>query len=256
VYQRNDISDVPQVWTLYKEVQGYYENGMRVPDDVTLLWSDDNWGNIRRLPTAKERERSGGAGVYYHFDYVGGPRSYRRINTIPIAKIWEQMNLAYQYNARKIWITNVGDLKPMELPTDFFLKMAWDPTQFSANSLSDYLVSWATQQFGEQYALQIAKLIQGYTRHNGRRKPELLAPDTYSQLAYNEAQRISDELSNLSNTAEEIAKKLGERYQDAFFQLVLHPIQASRNVYELNNSLAKNYLYAQQQRVSTNECAE
>ena len=256
VYQRDDISDVPQVWTLYKEVQGYYENGMRVPDDVTLLWSDDNWGNIRRLPTAKERERSGGAGVYYHFDYVGGPRSYRWMNTVPIAKIWEQMNLAYQYNAREIWITNVGDLKPMELPTDFFLKMAWDPTQFSAESLSDYLVSWAQQQFWQQYAQQIADLVQGYTRHNGRRKPELLAPDTYSQLAYNEAQRISDELINLSNTAEEIAKKLGERYQDAFFQLVLHPIQASRNVYELNNSLAKNYLYAGQQRVTTNQYAE
>jgi len=114
-----DISKVPQDWALYKEVQEYYEKGMRVPDDVTLLWCDDNWGNVRRLPTQEERKRSGGAGIYYHFDYVGDPRSYKWLNTIPIAKVWEQMNLAYHYGADRIWIVNVGDLKPMELPIDF-----------------------------------------------------------------------------------------------------------------------------------------
>ena len=93
---------------LYKEVQEFYEHGMRVPDDVTLLWADDNWGNVRRLPTAEERKRSGGAGIYYHFDMHGGPRSYQWINTNPIAKIWEQMNLAKQYGADRIWIVNVG----------------------------------------------------------------------------------------------------------------------------------------------------
>src|SRR5690606_2677690 len=116
VFDDRDVTEVPQVWALYKEVQGFYERGMRVPDDVILLWCDDNWGNIRRLPTPDERKRSGGAGVYYHFDYVGGPRSYRWINTVPIAKIWEQMNLAYHYDANRIWVVNVGDLKPMEVP--------------------------------------------------------------------------------------------------------------------------------------------
>ncbi len=126
-FGKDKLTDVPQVWALYKEVQGFYERGMRVPDDVILLWCDDNWGNIRRLPTPEERKRVGGAGVYYHFDYVGGPRSYRWINTISIAKIWEQMNLAYEYEANKIWIVNVGDLKPMEYPIEFFLNMAWNP---------------------------------------------------------------------------------------------------------------------------------
>ena len=110
-----DVTKVPQLWALYKEVQGYYDKGMRVPDDVTLLWCDDNWGNIRRLPTPDERKRAGGAGIYYHFDYVGGPRNYKWIDTNPLPKIWEQMNLALDYGANRIWIVNVGDLKPMEL---------------------------------------------------------------------------------------------------------------------------------------------
>ncbi len=121
-----DVTKVPQVWALYKEVQGYYEKGMRVPDDVTLLWSDDNWGDLRRLPTAEERKRPGGAGIYYHFDYVGGPRSYKWLNTNPIPKVQEQMNLALEYGADRLWVVNVGDGKPMEFPIEFFLSYAQD----------------------------------------------------------------------------------------------------------------------------------
>lgn len=117
-------AQTPQLWALYKEVQDYYERGMRVPDDVTLLWCDDNWGNIRRLPLAAERQRAGGAGVYYHLEYVGGPRNYKWINTMPITKVWEQMNLASEYGATRIWIVNIGDLKPLEFPMEFFLTMA------------------------------------------------------------------------------------------------------------------------------------
>src|SRR5574344_512053 len=102
-----DVTKIPQVCALYKEVQDYYERGMRVPDDVTLLWCDDNWGNIRRLPTAAERARSGGAGIYYHFDYVGGPRNYKWLNTKPLTQMWEQMNLAWQHDATRIWVVNV-----------------------------------------------------------------------------------------------------------------------------------------------------
>ena len=107
---------------------------MRVPDDVTLLWCDDNWGNIRRLPTPDERKRSGGAGIYYHFDYVGDPRSYKWLNTIPITKVWEQMNLAYEYGADRIWIVNVGDLKPMEFPIEFFLTLRLGPASLAKRS--------------------------------------------------------------------------------------------------------------------------
>ena len=184
------LQEVPQVWALYKEVQGFYERGMRVPDDVTLLWADDNFGNIRRLPAANERSRSGGAGVYYHFDYVGAPRSYRWINTVPLAKIWQQMSLAWQYQADRIWIVNVGDLKPMELPTDFFLRMAWNPDAFNADNLQQFTRNWAAQQFGApltpEHANTIAQLLQGYTRHNGRRKPEAVEPGTYSIFHYGE----------------------------------------------------------------------
>ena len=125
-----DVTKVPQVWALYKEVQGYYEKGMRVPDDVTLLWSDDNWGDLRRLPTAEERKRSGGAGIYYHFDYVGGPRSYKWLNTNPIPKVQEQMNLALEYGADRLWVVNVGDGKPMEFPIEFFLSYARTPQRW------------------------------------------------------------------------------------------------------------------------------
>jgi len=122
----HDINRIPQLWCLYKEVQDYYKAGMRVPDDVTLLWAEDNWGNIRRLPTAEERKRSGGAGIYYHFDYHGGPRSYQWVNTNPLPKIWDQMSLAKQYGADRIWIVNVGHFKGYELPIEYFLDLAWN----------------------------------------------------------------------------------------------------------------------------------
>ncbi|WP_440906571.1 glycosyl hydrolase 115 family protein (plasmid) [Catenovulum sp. SX2] len=247
------LSDIPQVWCLYKEVQSFYEKGMRVPDDVTLLWADDNWGNIRRLPTQAEQARSGGAGVYYHFDYVGGPRSYRWMNVTPIAKIWEQMHQAYVFNANKIWITNVGDLKPMEYPTEFFLKMAWDPQDFNQHNLDEYGIDWATRYFGNTYAKQINDIIKAYTRHNQRRKPELMSADVYSLLNYNEAQRIEEELDTYVNLAESIYKKLAEKQKAAFFQLVLHPIKATSIVSKLYFATAKNRLYASQGRSYANE---
>ena len=133
---KKPASETPQLWALYKEVQDYYDKGMRVPDDVTLLFSDDNWGNIRRLPSRADTARAGGFGIYYHFDYVGGPRNYKWINTNPIARVWEQMHLAYEYGARRIWIVNVGDLKPMEFPISFFLDYAWNPNRIPAGEPS------------------------------------------------------------------------------------------------------------------------
>ena len=175
-----DITKVPQVWALYKEVQTYYEKGMRVPDDVTLLWSDDNWGDLRRLPTAEERKRSGGAGIYYHFDYVGGPRSYKWLNTNPIPKIQQQMRLALDYGADRIWVVNVGDLKPMEFPIEFFLSLARTPERWDKDHLDDFTELWATREFGPEHAHEIAALMSAYTKFNGRRKPELVDPTTFS----------------------------------------------------------------------------
>ncbi|HEY8941005.1 MAG TPA: glycosyl hydrolase 115 family protein [Cellvibrio sp.] len=254
-FGKDKLTDVPQVWALYKEVQGFYERGMRVPDDVILLWCDDNWGNIRRLPTPEERKRVGGAGVYYHFDYVGGPRSYRWINTISIAKIWEQMNLAYEYEANKIWIVNVGDLKPMEYPIEFFLNMAWNPEAWPKERIPEFATLWAEREFGKEHATEIAAIMTGYTRHNSRRKPELQDATIYSQLHYDEANRITAEIKSYAARAESVYKKIPAEQRDAFYQLVLFPTKASAIITELYDAQAKNHLYAQQARATTNDYA-
>jgi hypothetical protein len=250
-----DVTRIPQLWALYKEVQGYYEKGMRVPDDVTLLWCDDNWGNIRRLPTPAERTRAGGAGVYYHFDYVGGPRNYKWLNTIPLTKISEQMNLAWQHDANRIWIVNVGDLKPMEFPIEFFLRLAWDPARWPYEKLGEYSRDWAAREFGPEHAEEIAALINGYTKLNGRRKPEMLAPDTFSLINYREAESVMAEWSSLLARAEKLNGELPGESRAAFFQLVLQPVKACAIVNELYVAAGLNHLYATQGRDSTNALA-
>ncbi len=254
VYHTN-AADVPQDWALYKEVQEYYEKGMRVPDDVTLLWCDDNWGDIRRLPTPGSRYRSGGAGIYYHFDYVGGPRNYKWVNTNPTAKIWEQMNLAYRYHARRIWIVNVGHLKGYELPIQFFMNLAWNPQQWPKEKISEFTQLWAEQQFGPEYAAQIADILTKYTKYNGRRKPELLSPDNFSLVNYREANTVLAEWKAITAEAEEIYKKLPADERDAFFELVLYPTKACEQVNDLYITTAKNRLYAAQGRASANDYA-
>jgi len=250
-----DPAKVPQLWALYKEVQEYYEKGMRVPDDVTLLWSDDNWGNLRRLPTPGERTRSGGAGIYYHFDYVGGPRNYKWLNTIPITKVQEQMNLAYEYDARRIWIVNVGDLKPMEFPIEFFLTFAWNPERWPHEKVAEFTRAWADREFGPKYGPDAADLISKYTKYNGRRKPELIDPTTFSVVDYEEADRVSAEWNAAVEKAEAAYRALPENARDAFYELVLFPVKACEQVTDLYIAAGKNHLYATQGRASANTMA-
>ena len=250
-----DLSRVPQDWALYKEVQEYYDKGMRVPGDVTLLWCDDNWGNLRRLPTAEERKRTGGASIYYHFDYVGDPRNYKWLNTVPITKVWEQMNLAYQYDARRIWIVNVGDLKPMEFPIEFFLSMAWNPGRWPHDQIAEFTRLWAQREFGPAHAQEIADIISKYTKYNGRRKPELLEPGTFSLENYQEADSVLAGWQAITDEAERIYRELPENARDAFFELVLYPTKASALVNELYVAAARNRLYAAQGRAGTNDYA-
>jgi len=251
-----NITEVPQVWALYKEVQGYYERGMRVPDDVTLLWCDDNWGNLRRLPTAEERKRPGGAGIYYHCDYVGGPRNYKWVNTVPLPKIWEQMNLALHYGADRLWIVNIGDIKPEEVPLEFFLTLAWNPGAWPKERLNDYLPRWAEREFGPTHARQIADIVAQYAKLNGRRKPELLDPDTYSVLDYQEADRVVADWNTLATRAEIIYADLPESARDAFYELVLYPTRACAVVNALYVTAARNRLYAKQGRASACDLRE
>ncbi|MBI1685100.1 glycosyl hydrolase 115 family protein [Caulobacter hibisci] len=250
-----DPSATPQVWALYKEVQDYYDAGMRVPDDVTLLFADDNWGNIRRLPKAGEA-RPGGYGVYYHFDYVGGPRNYKWLNTNQVERTWEQMKRADEAGADRLWIVNVGDLKPMELPTEFFLDMAWDPAAMPVEKLSTYTRDWAGQQFGAEHAVEIAALLDGYTRLNARRKPELIDGATFSLVNFREAEKVEAEWSDLERRADVLRKSLPKAQDDAFFQLVWFPIMAGANHNRLYIAVGRNRLYAEQGRAAAGVEAE
>lgn len=253
---KKDISTIPQVWALYKEVQEYYDKGMRVPDDVTLLLCDDNWGNIRRVPPPAEKNRTGGYGMYYHFDFVGGPRNYKWLNTNQIQRVWEQMNLAYRHGIDRIWIVNVGDIKPMEFPVSFFLDFAWNPDEITAGNLNDYTIHWVEKQFGTDYASEIAEILNLYTKFNSRRKPEMLSHETYSLTNYLEAERIVEEYNLLSEKAEKIYNQLADEYKDAYYQLILFPVKACANLNDLYVSLAKNYTYFKQGRSLTNYYAE
>ena len=250
-----DPSKVPQLWCLYKEVQDYYKAGLRVPDDVTLLWSDDNWGDLRRLPTEAERKRAGGAGIYYHFDYVGGPRNYKWINTNPIAKVCEQMTLAKEYGADRIWIVNVGHLKGVEFPIHYFLNLAWDTKRWNHEHLGEFAQLWAQREFGPEHAQEIADVITGYSKFNGRRKPELLDASTYSLVNYHEADMVVANYKSLVAKAQTIHEQLPADQRDAFYELALFPAKASAQVNDLYVAAAKNRLYAQQGRASANDYA-
>jgi len=250
-----DLTRIPQSWCLYKEIMEYYNEGMRVPDHITLLWSDDNWGNIRRLPNPEELNRSGGAGVYYHFDYHGDPRSYEWINTNPIAKIWDQMSLAKQYGADRIWIVNVGHFKGYELPMEYFMSLAWNTDKWTNSNINEFTLLWVTRQFGSTYAAEIADIISKYTKYNGRRKPESLSTQTYSLVNYNEAETVVAEYNKIAAQAQSIYEKLSPEKRDAFYQIVLFPVKACALVNELYVTVAKNNLYASQKRASTNDMA-
>ena len=245
----------PQMWALYKEVQDYYDKGMRVPDDVTLLLCDDNWGNLRKLPKLGDQPRKGGYGIYYHFDYVGGPRNYKWLNTNPLPRVWEQMHLAHEYGANQIWVVNVGDLKPMELPISFFLDYAWNPDAIPADGVGAYTQRWASQQFGPKHAAEIGDILAKYAKYNGRRKPELLDANTYS-LPTGEWAGVVADYNALLARAEAINQKLPAADRDAYFELVLHPVQACANLNELYYTVALNREAAKNNQSSTNELAE
>ena len=233
-------ADVPQVWALYKEVQDFYDQGMQVPDDIILLLCDDNWGNIRRLPALDATKRKGGFGMYYHVDYVGGPRNSKWINVSPIPRLWEQMNLTYRYGVDQMWILNVGDLKPMEYPIQFFLDMAWNPNQFNAQNLQEHSITFCRSIFGKEYAQEAARLLRTYAKFNRRVTPELLNMRTYSIINYDEWARVTGEYDQLALDADALGKKLPQNLQDAWFQLLGYPIKAMANLYDMYYAQAVN----------------
>ena len=246
----------PQVWALYKEVQDYYDKGMRVPDDVILLFCDDNWGNVRKLPDLSKSLHKGGYGMYYHFDYVGGPRNSKWINISPIQRVWEQMNLSYEHKVDKVWVVNVGDLKPMEFPISFFLEMAWNPKQFNSKNLLEYTEKWTAQQFGEKHSKEIARMINLYAKYNRRVTPETLDSKTFSLENYNEFETVLNDYRALAVDALRLKDRIPAQYQDAYYQLVRYPIDACSNLYEMYYAVAKNKELAAKKDIQANDYAD
>ncbi len=249
-------NETPQVWAVYKEVQDYYDKGLRVDDDIIVLFCDDNWGNLRILPKKEDLDRQAGYGIYYHFDYVGAPVSYRWLNTTQIERTWEQMNLAYKHGVKDLWLVNVGDIKPMELPISFFLDYAWNPDAIQAKDLPAYYVNWSKQQFGNEYAEEIADLLSKYTKYNSRRTPEMIRPDTYSIENYREADRIVEEYNQLLSKSAQIFEQLPEDHKSAFYQLVHSPIAICANLNEMYVSAGKNKYYGERGAASANFYAD
>ncbi|KAF7349457.1 GH115-C domain-containing protein [Mycena sanguinolenta] len=295
VFPGTDVSTIPQVWALYKEVEGYYDQGLRVNDYVTLLWTDEkyvfpsapaqskyaetnawyscSWGNVRRYPLPSERNRTGGAGIYYHVTIgsaahsdVGDPRDYKWITSSQISKnnpnhdsqIFEQMSIAIERNASTIWMLNVGDLKPYERETEFFITYGWDSEKWNPDNLDTFVSSWAQREFGLSAAdtETVTSIVANVTRFNARRKPELMNSTTYSLVNYREAENVQAAWNQLQNASTAIYDKLSPAVQPAFFQLVHHAVLASANLGNMMIAAGQNNLRASQARLSANALAD
>jgi hypothetical protein len=228
-----DVSGIPQLFCAYKEVLPLYRGGLRVPDDVTVMFPDDNFGYIRDFPTDSERARSGGFGIYYHLSYLGAPMSYLWLSTTPPALIWEEMHKAYEHGADRMWIANVGDLKPAEITTEFFLQMAWDIGRWQPETLEQFLPEWAEREFGREHAAEIASMLSDYYLLNFQRKPEQLQwwlpreARRPSALTDAEVQARLDAFTRLRARAADLRSKIPASLRAAFYELVYYPIEGS-----------------------------
>ena len=248
-------SETPQVWALYKEVQDYYDKGMKVPDDVTLLLCDDNWGNVRRVPNAQERKHKGGWGLYYHVDYVGAPRNSKMLNVTPVQNPWEQLTLAYENGIDRLWILNVGDLKPMEYPISQFMDMAWNPRKYDVNNITRHTRDWCAQQFGESQADEAARILNLVCKYNGRCTPEMLDKNTYS-LEYGEWQEVVNQYLQLEADALRQYNSLPAAYHDAYRQIILFPIEMMSNLHQMYFAQAQNHALYKQNNPKANIWAD
>ena len=248
-------SETPQVWALYKEVLDYYDKGMKVPDDVTLLLCDDNWGNVRRVPNAQERKHKGGWGLYYHVDYVGAPRNSKMLNVTPVQNPWEQLTLAYENGIDRLWILNVGDLKPMEYPISQFMDMAWNPRKYNVNSITRHTRDWCAQQFGESQADEAARILNLICKYNGRCTPEMLDKNTYS-LENGEWQEVVNQYLQLEADALRQYNSLPAAYHDAYRQIILFPIELMSNLHQMYFAQAQNHALYKQNNPKANIWAD
>ena len=249
-YVDKDVTKVPQVFIPYKEVLDIYHAGLQVPDDVTLMWCDDNYGYIRHFPTAEERARKGGNGVYYHVSYWGRPHDHLWLGTMSPSLIYQQMKLAYDEGIQKMWILNVGDIKPAEYQIELFMDMAWNLNAVAAEGVTNHLKHWLTREFGTSCAKAVLPVMQEHYRLAHIRKPEFMgntreeekdpAYRIVKDLPWNEKE-INGRLrsyNELSEAVERAATKVPANRQSAYFELVKYPVQAAA---QMNRKL----LYAQ-----------
>lgn len=234
-----DISDVPQVFIPYKEMLDMYNKGLEIPDYVTLMWPDDNFGYIRQLPTEKERQRSGGAGIYYHLSYYGRPTSYLWLSSTSPALIREEMTKAYDMGVQEIWIANVGDLKPAETEIEYFLDLARDVDTVRNTDIGDWLKTNAKRDFGfdENKASEYADIKLGYYQNVGSRRPEHFVNGLFSESFCDEGQRLIDSYASLEKRAETLYSGLSEDKKPSFYELLLYPVKGAKN-------MAEKYVYS------------
>ncbi|MCX6132909.1 MAG: glycosyl hydrolase 115 family protein [Ignavibacteriales bacterium] len=248
-------SKTPQIWALYSEVLEYYDQGMKVPDDVIILLCDDNWGDVRRLPELGAPKHPGGYGIYYHVDLHGAPRAYQWLNMTQIPHMWEQLQLTYSYGVDKVWMLNVGDLKPMEYPMTFFLDMAWNPASFNQNNLYTYSRKFCEEQFGADASTEAAEILTMSCKFNSRISAEMMNPTTYN-LESGEFLQVKDAYMALEARALRQCLTTRTEQKDAYRELILHPVQAMANLYDMYYAAAMNSKLAAEKDLRANYWAD
>lgn len=265
------IETIPQVFVPYKEVLEIYDRGMNLPDDITLMWVDDNYGYIRRLSDAKERRRKGGSGVYYHISYLGGPHDYLWLNTTPPALMFGEMRKAYDLGAKKMWLLNVGDIKPGELGMKMFLDLAWDADSITNENAIRHQTDFLASIFGKEHQADLQDILDSYYLLGFQRKPEMmgggeewntsdaqekLCDTNFSFVNYDEADRRIREYERIAALCEKIENELPEELRPAFFQLVQYPVEGSALINAKMLLAQKNRWHARQGRASANSLAQ
>ena len=244
-----------QVWALYKEVQDYYDAGLRVPDDVMILISDDNWGDIRRVPTAAERSRKGGWGIYYHVDYVGAPRNTKWLNVTQTQQMFEQLSLAYDFGIERMWILNVGDLKPMEYPIQLFMDMAWNPKDYTVQTVTDHTRRFFQSVLRGSIAEEAASIYNRNCQYMARVTPEMLDARTYN-IETGEWRQVADDYQRLELSALRLYDQIPVEARDFYRQLILFPVQAMANLYDMYYAQAMNLYLAASKNPDANMWAD
>ncbi|WP_308991322.1 glycosyl hydrolase 115 family protein [Mariniflexile litorale] len=266
---KKNPNTIPQAFVPYKEVLTYYQNGLNLPEDITLVWTDDNYGYIRQLSTPDEQKRKGGAGVYYHTSYWGRPHDYLWLNSTNPVLMWEEMSKAYEFKSRDLWILNCGDIKPHEYNIELFLDMAWDMKPFEKSvSVKEHMKTWATREFGAHIASETTNLLFENNRLSYIRRPEFMAwsevePVTKAGETTLTQYHYGDEVTCKINayeiiveTAERLYKKVPENRKAAFYQLVYYPVIGASKLSEKWLYFYKNKFVSQQGKLSANFYSE